>query len=562
MMGSLPADKWEREVYQQLKSQLPPDWVAISSVGWSRQGPSDEWRYVRDGQADFVVLAPGLGMVVVEVKGSRGFRVAGDGRWFRINATGKEAQVDEPPPAQATRNMHELEDVVLKKMGWQAFPGLYAYVVVYPQGRLVGAPPATYDSTTMIVASQLHELTPRLCQALLARGHGRRGESFTPAVVQQVAQLLTSQSLRIVKADTATDVQDDLAKVDELTRQQFAALQGIFAHPRVAVTGPAGSGKTVLALWRLAALIASGQRALYVCYNKALAEALQRRDPALGEHIRNVDSYFRGIVAAAGKLPPHAVIQQDVTGFFRERLPELFMDVVVDWTEDERYDAIIVDEGQDFSDLQLIALLEMLKPDVGSYVFFADWRQDVFGKTASGAVGADVVFTLHHNCRNTVRINTRTNRLSGTQVPSMPGVPEGSDPVVACSTTPAAMASQAWKLAHEWKAGGGQVAILSPWTLENSSMNGARRGHGLRLVTSLAEWNDGDAVYFSTIKSFKGIEAASVIVVDLDIPQQGTAFQPEDLYVACTRATTRLALLAKNKAAAAWMEGQLRSRLE
>lgn len=84
----------------------------------------------------------------------------------------------------------------------------------------------------------------------------------------------------------------------------------------------------------------------------------------------------------------------------------------------------------------------------------------------------------------------------------------------------------------------------------------------MRLATSLAEWNDGDAVYFSTIKSFKGIEAASVIVVDLDIPREGTSFQAEDLYVACTRATTRLALLAKNKAAAAWMEGQLRSRLE
>lgn len=555
-MGALPADKWEREVYQQLKSQLPADWVVISSVGWSRQGPSDEWRYVRDGQADFVVLVPGLGMVVLEVKGSRGFRVAADGRWFRVTGTGQEALIDEPPPAQATRNMHELEDVVLKKMGWPGFPGLYAYAVLYPQGKLVGAPPATYDSTTMIVASQMHELAPRLRQALFARGHAHRGDSFTTAVVQQVAQLLTSQSLRIVKVDTATDVQDDLAKVDELTRQQFAALQGIFAYPRVAVTGPAGSGKTVLALWRLAALVASGQRPLYLCYNKSLAEALQRRNQTLSEYIRNVDSYFRSVVANAGKLPPQAVIQQDVSGFFRERLPELFMDVLVNWTNDERYDAIIVDEGQDFSDPQLIALLEMLKSDVGSYAFFADWRQDIFGKTASGAVGAEVVFALHHNCRNTVRINARTNRLAGTQVPSMPGVPEGSDPVVGYCATSAAMAARAWELAHAWKAGGGQVAILSPWTLENSSMNGARRGHGMQLVTSLAEWADGDAVYFSTIKSFKGIEAASVIVVDLDIPREGTAFQPEDLYVACTRATTRLALLAQNKGAAAWMEGQ------
>ncbi len=105
MLGPVPADKWEREVYHQLKLQLPHDWTVISGVSWSRVGPSDEWRYVRDGQADFVVLIPGLGMVIVEVKGSRAFRVGANGRWYRIDLNGNQTEIDESPPAQATRNM-------------------------------------------------------------------------------------------------------------------------------------------------------------------------------------------------------------------------------------------------------------------------------------------------------------------------------------------------------------------------------------------------------------------------------------------------------------------------
>ncbi len=89
VIGSTPGDRWEREVLNQFKVQLPDAWLVLSGVSWSRQGPNDGWRYVRDGQADLVVLVPRLGMVVVEVKGSRVFRIGEDGRWYRTDpATG------------------------------------------------------------------------------------------------------------------------------------------------------------------------------------------------------------------------------------------------------------------------------------------------------------------------------------------------------------------------------------------------------------------------------------------------------------------------------------------
>ncbi|UWX03669.1 NERD domain-containing protein [Pseudoxanthomonas sp. NC8] len=67
MLGPVPGDRWEKNVYHQLKLQLPTDWIVVANVTWTL---STDGSYVRDGQADFVVLAPGLGMVVVEVKGN------------------------------------------------------------------------------------------------------------------------------------------------------------------------------------------------------------------------------------------------------------------------------------------------------------------------------------------------------------------------------------------------------------------------------------------------------------------------------------------------------------
>jgi hypothetical protein len=552
MLGSIPADRWERQVYLQLKQQLPDDWVVITNVAWARRGPTDDWRYVRDGEADVVVIVPQMGMVILEIKGSRSFRVGPDGRWYRVDErTRVEVAMDEPPPAQAARNMFELRDAVMRKTGWQDFPGLYAFVVVYPQGALVSAPPL-YDTSTLVLASQILDLKSRIRSALANRGSGERGERLVGTTMEHVVSILAGLSVQIVKADTPLDVREDLDRIEVLTRQQFAALQGIFAHPRVAVVGPAGSGKTVLALWRLAALAEAGQRAIYVCFNKALAESLQRSDPRLAQSITNVDRYFYQLAVETKTLPPQSEIRSDRSEFFRERLPGIVMDLAAGWKSEDRFDSIIVDEGQDFSELQLIALLELLKPEVGTYVFFADWRQDVFRASMAGAIGADVLFSLHHNCRNTARINTLTNRLMSSRVPSMPGVPEGVNPIIELRSDAASMASRAWQLAREWQAPGARVAILSPYTMDRSCMAVARIGKGARLVTRLEDWEAG-SVYYSTIKAFKGIEAASVIVVDVEKPGWHVAFDEEDLYVACTRATTRLALLSQSKDAVEWM---------
>ena len=530
IIGNQPADRWENEVLKALKNQLPADWVVMPSVKWTLQKNG----YVRDGEADFVVLAPGVGMVVVEVKGSREFMVGDDGIWRRKQGEDEWVALKEPPPEQAMRNMHDLVGALADEKQWKEFPGRYAYLVIYPQGEAKSLPPM-FDESTIATRRHMNQLASRLRNGLEKRGGASKGAQFTSQVLESIIDHLKNRQFHVQKVDTGADVTDDTGRIELLTRQQFASLQGLFQLPRVAVIGPAGSGKTVLAMWRLLALVDQGRNAIYVCYNRALADCLRMRYPDHAAFIWNVDRLFIDFC-------PESRGMAGQSGFHREHLPSLVMDKAASLP---RYEAILVDEGQDFSEEQLIALLELLSRD-GAWAFFADWKQDVYGAGEGAPIGTEVVFHLYHNCRNTVKINEASNRYLETMVQSMPGMPEGVPPLVESSGD---QSKRAWELASQWR-GEGSIAILSPYKLENSSMKGHVSGYGLRLSTDIRDFGNAGIVFFSTIKAFKGIEAASVIVVDVGIPDGQVAFTREDLYVACTRATTRLALLSGKESVA------------
>jgi thymidine kinase len=543
VLGPIPADASERKLLRELQKQLPPAWLVLPNVTWALK---DESGIVSDGQSDFVVLVPGSGMVIVEVKGSREIWIDAAGMWYRRDRDGEAVLVSPSPPEQAMKNMYKLAKIVEQKGPWPRFPGRYSWLVAYPNGN-ASKVPAMFDSSTMVTSRNLHELEARIRHALSSRGSDGKSELFNAATIEKVAEILTSRPFAVVKADTHTDVQDDLELIEKLTRQQFAALRGVFELPRVAVTGPAGSGKTLLAIWRLQMLVEAGKKAQYVCFNKKLAEALRKRHPDLAASIASVDKFFM-------ELCQQSYVQGNQDSYFKDTLPELALEHAAHCSEDEKYDAIIVDEGQDFNELRLYALHELLRSNESSWVIFTDRRQDLFRVDGGDAFAADVIFKLYHNCRNTARVNQATNSfIEQGHVISMPGMPEGEAPEIFLAPNPKAMANKAWDLARQCSTDRG-VVILSPYSLKYSCMADYTKGHGLTLTEDLANIGVPGHVCFSTIRSFKGIEAPAVILVDAGIPSEepSSAFRKEDLYVACTRPTARLAILAKSEEAVKW----------
>ncbi|WP_093533008.1 NERD domain-containing protein [Stenotrophomonas rhizophila] len=548
VFGKLPLNAAEVDVVQALRAQTPSDWLVIPSVRWAKRredGP------VIDGEADVVVLAPDLGMLVIEVKGSREIRITDLG-WQRRDAAGW-VDLGRSPIEQATSNAYDLKRLVCNANAWgDSFPGLFGWLVVYPNGHVSGVP-GLVDQTTLATRNDMTRLNFKVRDALLAKGSDAVGRRFTSGVQAAAAKVLTCSDFRVVPADGAKEVGREKEEIELLTRQQFSALKGLFELPSVAVAGPAGSGKTILAVWHLQSVIDSGGRALYACFNRTLAESLRLRNPGLREHIHSVDSLF-------GRTCPRVARgSSSLDEFSRVVLPNTVFDEVSGWNDSNKFDAVIVDEAQDLSEDQLIAL-QCFKKGKGSWSVFMDVRQDLYRRSKHEDVGADVYFKLSHNCRNTVAINAATNACVGGDVLSMPGAPAGVEVVVE-RVGRLQMANRAFQFAKQWKdASSNSVAILSPRVISDSAMKGHSVGHGISLTEDVADLGHSGKALFSTIRSFKGVEADCVVIVDAISPELGEKFfTAEDLYVACTRAKTRLVILVPDDDSISYFRGRLGS---
>jgi superfamily I DNA/RNA helicase len=233
------------------------------------------------------------------------------------------------------------------------------------------------------------------------------------------------------------------------------------------------------------------------------------------------------------------------------------MDSFFSSSTDNKYDAIIVDEGQDFGDFRIMALYQLLADDKSQWLYFADSKQDLYGQGTDETLGAEVTFRLYHNCRNTERVNAATNKVCGGEVKSMPGIPSGEVPHISVCK-PEFMAQKAWSLVHELSSDGG-AAILSPFKLENSCMKDAKKAYGLNLTEDISKLGEPGFVFYSTIKSFKGLEARHIILVHIDKPGMILALGKEDLYVAFTRATARLDIITSKFETETWLSDLLLS---
>src|SRR5438552_2879963 len=120
----------ELRVWDSLRS-LPDDWRAFHSVPWQsvrngRQG---------DGEADFILLHPRSGLLVLEVKGG-GLELV-DGRWYQTNLNTRErTQLRGSPFEQAMKSKHMLLDR-LAEVGLEGVPVCHA--VAFPRTTIVGA---------------------------------------------------------------------------------------------------------------------------------------------------------------------------------------------------------------------------------------------------------------------------------------------------------------------------------------------------------------------------------------------------------------------------------------
>ena len=124
---------------------------------------------------------------------------------------------------------------------------------------------------------------------------------------------------------------------------------------RLRVQGTAGSGKTQLALQALQQAHDAGQAALYVCFNRPLADAMKRLapDPA---SVVTFHELARLALGQSGGAP----VDFSRPGAF-DSLAREFITLSARFAN--TFDTLVIDEGQDFDATWAQSLIGMAKPD-------------------------------------------------------------------------------------------------------------------------------------------------------------------------------------------------------
>ena len=547
----------ERDVFQRLQSDpLGEEWTVIHSL--------DLPHHIRQvsGELDFVVLVPGSGVLCLEVKAAASISRR-SGMWYY----GREPKGDQRGPfRQAADGMHSLRGRLVKRYPPAATIVFWSAVILpytsldfqseeWHSWQLIDS--ARYRSASlaqscMNVLAFAREL---LATKRLARWFDSESPAPTAADCDEIARVLRPdfeafQSPRDRRRQMRTELK-------RYTEEQFIALDAMTHNPRVVFEGPAGTGKTLLAIEAAQRAAADGKRTLFVCFNRLLGTWLRQETESLGDRVAVATLHSHMLALAGLEHPPRSGAE-----FWVQELPLLALERLLDSEGGEPFDFVLVDEAQDLLDDRYLDVLDLSLAgglSSGEWRLFGDFeRQSIYGGGVSSldsflaGRGAGVpVYSLRTNCRNTPRVATLVHILSHLE-PDYSRVlrpDNGIEPELRFFADELVGPDALVRVLAELRADGykgGDVVVLSPRASESSAerVSGSPWRDRLR---PFGDVRDGHTLY-GTIHAFKGLEAPAIVVTDLD-DVSGPAAEAL-FYVAVTRPTERLVLLLQNSARA------------
>lgn len=528
----LPTDSAaERRLYEGMLEQLDDSYVVYHSVDWvlaGREGPEQ-------GEADFVVAHPDLGLLVVEAKGGAIAYDPSTRRWTQTGRSGSHA-LDEDPFHQARDGMHSLVRILEAQPGWDRWKPSYGYAVTFPDGRYdvaahPGAPPEL-----AIDRGDLPRLAERIPEVM--RRWARPGRRFGAEGMDALAAAL---GFRVeIRLPLRLRFDEEDKKIVELTDDQAWVLGFLTHRRRAAVTGPAGCGKTLLAIQIATRLAASGKRTLLTCFNRRLGEFLREStDGAENLDVAHFHQLCVTLAREAGIELPEATMEPG-SPYFEHELPEALAEAAA--RLGPRYDAIVVDEGQDFLEWWWPALLGLHRePDDGTLFVFADDNQNLYGGTLPVPEEARLG-PICQNLRNTKEIGEFVSVFyEGVEKPIAKGPSGVPVEILGYDDDEGLVHLLAVVLRNLVEAEDvplDEIAVLTPSGMEKSRLRSRGKVDGFRLSESV----EPDTVLATSVHGFKGLERPVVILAELGDKHLDDLGRY--LYVGGSRARNHLIVLA------------------
>ena len=519
----------EKRVYDALGG-LPDGFTVIYSLSWHEgrreQNPTD-------GEADFVVIDPARGLLFLEVKG--GTVAYQGGRWLRTHERGDATTLGIDPIQQALRSQKWFERQIADESEWTLLSGELAvgHAVVFPDVR-AGQRRLKPDLPRELVVDFEDLRSPeqsvdRLFRHFSGPGSSTRGiDGHHMSVAKRI--LLPEWELRTPlgrKIDEAGE------RIIELTEQQFQILDFLADRKRVLIEGCAGSGKTMIALELCRRSAKDGQDVLLVCFNKLLSSHLAHAFP---EGV--VSTFHQLCLDLCGLESP----RQTNSEYWKEELPNAALDKASE--SGQRFDLIVVDEGQDFRDSWWLVLESLARDENDSRLFvFRDNNQNIYQRSQSlPDFVEEAPYTLSRNLRNTKQIHELVRAFHSDPSAIMCDGPEGEQVEVGFyrgeNRLHRKIGKELKRLVKEESVACGDIAVLTPLKGKSSLSEGDRAGDFTLTWETPKGTND---IQLHTIYRFKGLEKPVVILAEIDLRDRPDL--EELMYVASSRANALLVVL-------------------
>lgn len=517
----------EKRVFRWIeRAEGTDNWVCLHSLGLARHDGK------RRGEVDFVLITP-QGVFVLEVKGGGVRRDAGT--WIFTDKYGVEHRSAESPFDQASSAMFSLERDLIDHFGDSDYAdALFGYGVVLPD--------VTFEATGCEADADLvFDIRDRARP--FARYFGRLA-AFTRSRQTRQRHGLTARQIdeitRFLRADfdlipsLSTVLHDTGSRIAELTSEQRVVLDALAQRERAIIEGPAGSGKTILALEAARREGRRGLRVLMLCYNKFLARRIQAviaREAYAGDVVvRTVHGHLHRLIELSSLADEFnsAARSAETDRLFDCLYPE-YAGLAALETPEPLWDALVLDEAQDVLTRQTVPILgESLQGGLvdGRWRLFLDANNQacVYGRMDADLLtelrGQGHTLLLTMNCRNTRPIAIQTNVLSEPEFRAL-GVVDGPPVEFLTYADESGWIGKLERVLAHLRGQGvlpGQISVLLPKSPTDSQQ---RRFEKMRLrrlhdddVGALGTEALTDMTW-SPVSGFKGLENDVVILADV-----------------------------------------------
>ena len=378
-LNDLPSQA-EAQVYRALRDKLSQDYVVFFQVGWILRREEEQ---ARDGETDFLVCHPDQGYLCIEVKGG-GIEFDGStGEWFSVDRHQHKHAIKNPIN-QALKAKYSIRSKLNEHPRWRSLDlgnVLRGHTVFFPDigdAYALSRP----DMPVSLIGSAKSLQNPKEWINGVYTYWGSEAENFTPLGHRGINAIrdIFARSFHIAPlVSSQLAVQEARRLV--LTKDQMRVLDFLRSHRRVAISGGAGTGKTVLALEKAGRLAREGFRTLLTCYNRQLADHLSSICSAtcnldvMSFHQLCHRRIEKANQASGRNLVAEAKVTYPGKDLYNVQLPNAFaysLDILPD-----RYDAIVCDEGQDFRE-EFWVPLELLLSNYERAPFYVFWLSYVW----------------------------------------------------------------------------------------------------------------------------------------------------------------------------------------